>query len=145
MQWIIPLHYLLMWYSLMKVKLPRLCCWHLINCQEMAVRGIDCVCDTQIFQFGRREKYLFCLQIINKGWLLVHLLLGNLLFSKLLAFWGACEYVMGAMLLPSYYKSNHPLLRVCCNPKQTVSTITSHLQSLHTHRKRGLNSFWKCL
>lgn len=37
MQWIIPLHYLLMWYSLMKVKLPRWCRRHLINCQEMAV------------------------------------------------------------------------------------------------------------
>lgn len=84
--------------------------------------------------------------MINNGWLFVHLLLGNLFFfSSYWRFCGACEYLMGAMLLPSY-KSNHPLLRVCCNPKQTVSTITSsHLQSVHTHRKRGLNSFWKCL
>lgn len=84
-QWIILLNCLLMWYSLMKVKSPGLCCWHLINYHEIAPRKRSHLRYFISVDGGEGKKYLFHLQIINKGWLSVHPLLGNLLFSKLLA------------------------------------------------------------
>lgn len=131
MQWIIPLHYLLMWYSLMKVKLPRLCCRHVINCQEMAVWNTLYVGHGDVSVKETRKKRILP-WIINKAWLLLHLLLSNLLLSKFMAFGGATS--MWSCSLPSTDQTISSWVgAVILNKQEALSQLT---YSQHTQGGR---------
>lgn len=117
----------------MKVKLPRLCCRHVINCQEMAVwntlyvgHGDVSVKETRkirILPLNHKQSLTFASPPPEQS-----------VAFQVCGVWRCNQYVK---LLPAIHKSNHQLLSGCCNPKQAGSTITSHLQSAHRQEERA--------